>query len=60
MATAFVGRTFSSDHGRISYLKTITASNLPRFVRDTLQLDLDSYDLIITDFEPITRWAHSC
>ncbi len=53
----FVGLTFSCDNGRINYLKTITANNLPRFIRDTLQLDLNSYDLIITDFEPITAWA---
>lgn len=53
----FSGLTFSCDHGRINYLKSVAANNLPRFIRDTLQLDLDGYDLIITDFEPITAWA---
>lgn len=51
------GLTFSCSGGRIEYLKTITGNNLLRFARDTLQLDLDCYGLIITDFEPLTAWA---
>lgn len=53
----YPGLTFSCSDGRIKYVKTLTGNNLLRFVRDTLQLDLARYDLIITDFEPITAWA---
>lgn len=53
----YPGLTFSCSDGRIKYLSTLTGNNLLRFVRDTLQLDLNSYDLVITDFEPVTAWA---
>jgi uncharacterized protein (TIGR00661 family) len=51
------GLTFGWANGQISYLKTIFNNNLIRFVHDVKQLDLSAYDLVITDFEPITAWA---
>ncbi len=51
------GLTFNTHAGRVSYLKTAFENNLFRFVRDIKSLDLSSYDLVITDFEPVTAWA---
>lgn len=51
------GLTFRWHDGRIDYLGTILNNNLVRLIRDIRQLDLSNYDLVITDFEPITAWA---
>jgi len=51
------GLTFFSENGRVSYSKTILANNIIRFGADVLALDIDDYDLVITDFEPVTAWA---
>ncbi|HEY5715672.1 MAG TPA: MJ1255/VC2487 family glycosyltransferase [Psychromonas sp.] len=51
------GLTFVSEGGKISYLKTALKNNIWRFIKDVFSLDLSHYDLIITDFEPITAWA---
>ena len=51
------GLTFQSSGGRIRYLDTLTGNNLPRFLRDVAELDLSVYDLVVTDFEPVTAWA---
>ena len=51
------GLTFHWYNGRVDHLKTALNTNLFRFVRDVKQLDLSGYDLVITDFEPITAWA---
>lgn len=51
------GLTFVSDQGRVSYLKTVLQNNYPRLLKDILTLDLSGYDLVLSDFEPITAWA---
>lgn len=51
------GLTFSTQAGRVSYVKTAYENDLIRFVRDIKALDLSHYDLVITDFEPVTAWA---
>ncbi|MGR9054193.1 MAG: MJ1255/VC2487 family glycosyltransferase [Gammaproteobacteria bacterium] len=51
------GLTFNTDKGEVSYLKTVLQANPIRFIRDIKALDLNSYDLVISDFEPITAWA---
>ncbi len=51
------GLTFSSSKGKVSHLKTILESSPLQFIRDVRSLDLSGYDLIITDFEPVTAWA---
>lgn len=54
---ALSGLTFTTERGRINVLKTLVDNNLPQFIRDIRGLDLSSYDLILSDFEPITAWA---
>ena len=51
------GLTFVTEEGSIRPLKTLLHSAPLQFLRDIRQLDLDSYDLVLTDFEPITAWA---
>ncbi|MGZ8250679.1 MJ1255/VC2487 family glycosyltransferase [Methylomagnum sp.] len=51
------GLTFATQSGHVRYLKTAFRNNLPAFVRDVKNLDLSGYDLVISDFEPVTAWA---
>ncbi len=53
----YAGLTFVTDKGRISNLKTVLQAQPVQFIRDLRNLDLSSYDAIITDFEPLTAWA---
>jgi uncharacterized protein (TIGR00661 family) len=43
--------------GGIDYLKTLKSNNLFKTFREIRNCNLDDYDLIINDFEPITAWA---
>lgn len=51
------GLTFVTRAGRIRYGSTLWQANLRQLYRDVRQLDLTPYDLVVTDFEPITAWA---
>lgn len=51
------GLTFAAHAGRVSYLKTAVSNDIVGFLQDVRTLDLSQYDLIVTDFEPITAWA---
>ncbi|WP_395374104.1 MJ1255/VC2487 family glycosyltransferase [Marinicella sp. W31] len=51
------GLTFQVDKGRVNYLKTAMAAPVREFRRDYRSLDVHQYDVILTDFEPITAWA---
>ena len=53
----FRGLTFITRKGKLCYLDTWLNNHLPEFVRDVYRLDLSEYDLVLTDFEPITAWA---
>lgn len=51
------GLTFITEQGHISYLKTALRAKPLELWRDIRQLDCSAYDLVLTDFEPITAWA---
>lgn len=51
------GLTFVNERGRVRYLKTVFGNDYARFLRDVRTLPLDGYDIIVTDFEPVTAWA---
>ena len=54
----FRGFTFViNKKGRVSYLKSIFGNNIFRFLIDIFTLNLNNYDLVISDFEPISAWA---
>jgi uncharacterized protein (TIGR00661 family) len=51
------GLTFVTVNGRVSNIKSLQQLKPLQFIRDLATLDLSSFDLIITDFEPLTAWA---
>lgn len=51
------GLTFTTRAGHIQHLRTAFRNNLLAFARDVRSLDLSGYDLVISDFEPVTAWA---
>ncbi len=51
------GLTFHLENGRISHAKTMIANNLLQFRKDVKSIRLNQYDLVLTDFEPVTAWA---
>ncbi len=51
------GLTFAVSDGRIRPLATMVKARPLAFLRDIRRLELERYDLVITDYEPITAWA---
>ncbi len=51
------GLTFHTRNGRITPLQTARQANLQQLFQDIRDLSLDSYDLVMSDFEPVTAWA---
>jgi len=51
------GLTFNTDKGQVNYLKTACKAKPLTFIKDVRSLDLSAYDLVISDFEPVTAWA---
>lgn len=43
--------------GGVSYLKTALELNPVRFLKDVNRLNMEQYDLVVSDFEPISSWA---
>jgi uncharacterized protein (TIGR00661 family) len=48
------GLTFKIKNGKVKYFKTAIELDIKKFKKDVKQIDASNYDLIITDFEPIT------
>ena len=44
-------------NGSVSYLKTALNLKPATFLRDVHTLDLKKYNLVISDYEPVTAWA---
>jgi uncharacterized protein (TIGR00661 family) len=53
----FKGFTFAYSNGKLDYWKTFRQLNIFQFIKDILSLPVDQYDLIISDFEPISAYA---
>ncbi|MEQ1531780.1 MAG: MJ1255/VC2487 family glycosyltransferase [Methylococcales bacterium] len=51
------GLTFNTENGQVNYLKTALDAKPITFIKDVTSLDLSAYDLVISDFEPVTAWA---
>lgn len=51
------GLTFTSRNGRVRPLATLMNNRPSQFLKEVRTLDLTGYDLVITDFEPVTAWA---
>ena len=53
----FQGLTLFYGRGKLQFLKTVSQNKLWCFLRDVYSLDLSAYDLVISDFEPISAWS---
>ena len=51
------GLTFHTENGKINRWRSVTDNNLIELMRDIRALELNEYDLIISDFEPVSAWA---
>lgn len=51
------GLTFITRGGRIQYIKTLMHNSYSKLYKDIRSLDLSPYDLVLTDYEPVTAWA---
>lgn len=51
-----LGFTFGKNGG-IDYIETALKLRPIRFLADVRALDVDAYDLVVSDFEPVTAWA---
>ncbi|MBR9884234.1 MAG: hypothetical protein GYB21_11500 [Oceanospirillales bacterium] len=51
------GLTFFTDAGKVQLAKTLFGNSLLQLWRDIKSLDVRGYDLVLTDFEPVTAWA---
>lgn len=51
------GLSFQTRNGRVSYLDTLSQNPWLRFWQDVRELSLEKYDMVVTDFEPVTAWA---
>jgi uncharacterized protein (TIGR00661 family) len=47
---------FCNDSGSIDWRKTIKNSNIIKLIKDSMQ-DVSGYDLVISDFEPVSAWS---
>lgn len=53
----FKGFTFVYSNGKVDYWKTFKQLNVIEFIKDILSLPVNQYDLVISDFEPISAYA---
>lgn len=53
----FEGANLASKNGQLSVYKTLTQNRFLPFLKDVLNLDFNDYDLVVSDFEPITAWG---
>ncbi|MCC5907719.1 MAG: hypothetical protein JJU13_16010 [Balneolaceae bacterium] len=44
-------------NGSVSYLKTALSIKPVTFLQDVHSLDVKSYDLVVSDYEPVSAWA---
>lgn len=51
------GLTFTVKEGRLALLETLQRNHWRTFWNDVNALDLSHYDLVVSDFEPVTAWA---
>lgn len=51
------GLTMVQENGAVLFAPTLLRSHPLQFIRDVRALDVAPYDLIISDFEPVTAWA---
>lgn len=53
----YEGMSFATKNGKINLRKTVQRIRAFRLIKDVRDLQLDKYDTIISDFEPLSAWA---
>lgn len=53
----YSGLTFIHKSGKIDPIATIKQNQFRQLFKDIKTLDLSDYDLVLTDFEPVSAWA---
>ncbi len=53
----FTGLTFITHNGRVDRMDTFRQARLRELWQDINALDVQGYDLLVNDFEPVTAWA---
>ena len=56
-ARYFTGLTFATRNHRLHKLDTLKTARPFNFIRETRALDTSQYDLILSDYEPVTAWS---
>lgn len=51
------GLTMTTIDGTVRYGRTLLDAHPLEFIRDVKALPVDDYDVVISDFEPVTAWA---
>lgn len=51
------GLSFATKKGKVDLLTTLISNKPRQFFNDVKSLQIDDYDLIVSDFEPVTAWA---
>ena len=51
------GLTFVHEAGELKILRTLKSNRMWKLIKEIRKLKLNDYDLVLTDFEPITAWA---
>ena len=51
------GFTFVTENGEVDMKRTVLNAKLGQFIKDVAALKVKEYDLVVTDFEPVTAWA---
>lgn len=54
---AYKGFSFYSHQGSVDWFKTVTEASPVRYLTDLKDLNVKYYDLVLTDFEPLSAWA---
>ncbi len=51
------GLTFATQKGKILFWQTLLQANVAQLYQDTKKVNVEGYDFIINDFEPVSAWA---
>ena len=54
---AYKGFSFYSHQGSVDWFKTVADAAPIRYLSDLKKFNLKGYDLVLTDFEPLSAWA---
>jgi uncharacterized protein (TIGR00661 family) len=54
---SYRGLTFATQNGKVLFFKTALTSNVAQLYKDTKKVNVEGYDFIINDFEPVSAWA---